>query len=138
MSVTVRFDKEFPVDAWLALYKAADYNAWWTECNARAALAYAYFVVSAWDGEQTVATLTVWSDGMNFAWIDDLVVHPDRRGRGIGSLLVAEAVSRLRHDSVAAVQVFPVPGREPFFERLGFTVQAGATVMDLKASSPRR
>jgi GNAT superfamily N-acetyltransferase len=130
MSVTVRFDGRPRVDEWLALYKACGYNHWWTERNAQAALAYAYLVATAWDRERAVATLTVWSDGVNFALIDDVAVHPDHRGRGIGSLLVTEALSRLRNAAITSVQVLPIPGREPFFARLGFVAQSNATVMD--------
>lgn len=63
MSVTPLLDRAPQVDEWLALYKACDYNHWWTERNAQAALAYAYLVATAWHHEQPIATLTVWSDG---------------------------------------------------------------------------
>ena len=138
MSVTLRFDGTPRVDEWLALYKACGYNHWWTERNAQAALAYAYLVATAWDRERAIATLTVWSDGVNFALIDDLAVHPDYRGRGIGSLLVTEAISRVQTAGITTVQVLPIPGREPFFAQLGFVAQPDATVMDraLRPSDP--
>ena len=127
----MRFDKDFPLEEWIALYKAADYNRWWSERNARAALTYAYLVATGWVDGHAVGTVTVWSDGVNFAWIDDIVVHPAHRRRGIGSRLVAETLSRLAGDGISAVQVLPIPGREPFFARLGFAVQEHAAVMDL-------
>ena len=130
MSVTLRFDGTPRVDEWLALYKACGYNDWWTERNAQASLAYAYLVGMAWERERAIATLTVWSDGVNFALIDDVAVHRDHRGRGIGSLLVTEALSRLWNAGITTVQVLPIPGREPFFARLGFVAQPNATVMD--------
>ena len=132
MSVTLRFDDAVAVDEWLALYRASDYNHWWTERNAKAALAYAYLVATAWQGERAIATLTVWSDGVNFAVLDDLAVHPDHRHRGIGSLLVRQTLSLLQNAGLTNVQVFPIPGREPFFARLGFIAQPGATVMQLR------
>ncbi len=132
MNVVLRFDKAFPVVEWLALYKAAGYNASWTERNGVAALTYAYLVTTAWQGSEIVATAMVWSDGVNFAWLDDLAVHPGHRRRGIGSRVVLETVSRLRDAQIPAVQLFPIPGVEPFFARLGFVVQPGATVMDLQ------
>ena len=131
MAVTVRFDKEFPVEDWLALYRAADYNAWWTERNAKAAMAYAYLVATAWTEGQMVGTVTVWSDAVNFAWLDDLVVHPDHRRRGIGALVLSETLSEIRRAGVSAIQVRARSGRERFFSRLGFVVQPGMAVMDL-------
>lgn len=132
MGVDLRFDKQFAVGDWLLLYRAARYNAWWTERNARAALAYAHLVATAWSEQQLVATLTVWSDGVNFAWLDDLVVHPDHRRLGIGSQLVSETVARIGAGGVSAVQVLAMSGREQFFTRLGFVVQPGMAVMDLE------
>ncbi len=131
MSVALRFDKTFAVEEWIALYKAAEYNQRWSEENALAALAYAYLVTTAWLDGHAVGTLTVWSDGVNFALIDDVVVHPDHRRRGVGSRLVGETLSRLASARIAGVQVLPIPGREPFFARHGFVIQNGATVMDL-------
>lgn len=73
----------------------------------------------------------MWSDGVNFAWIDDVVVHPDHRHHGIGTRLVSETLRRLREDGISHIQLFPIPGREPFFARLGFAVAKNAKVMDL-------
>ena len=131
MGLTVRFDKDFPLDEWIALYKAASYNQWWDERNALAARAYAHSVTTGWLDGHVVGTLTVWSDGVNFASLDDLAVHPAHRHRGIGSRLVAETLSRLAAARVSVVQVMPIPGREDFFARHGFVVQENATVMDL-------
>ena len=110
--------------------QACDYNHWWTEQNAQAALAYAHLVATAWHLERPIATLTVWSDGVNFALIDDVAVHPDHRHQGVGSLLVTETLSRLWNAGLTTVQVLPIPGRESFFAQLGFVAQPNATVMD--------
>ena len=128
-SITYRFDKDIPVDAWLALFREVGYNRKWEgERNAKAAIDYAYLLITAWDGDTAVGTLTVKSDGVNDAIIDDLVVHPDYRKRGIGSELLKAALDRTDN---LDVQLYPIPGRESFFARFGFVVQAKATVMDL-------
>lgn len=90
MTMTLRLDKDFPLDEWIALYRISDYNRGWGERNARAALAYAYLVTTGWLEGRSVGTLTVWFDGVNFAWLDDLVVHPGYRHRGIGTRLVTD------------------------------------------------
>ena len=129
--ISYRFDKDISIPAWIDLFKAAEYNPWWTERNAEAALDYAHLVVTAWRGGVAVGTLVVWSDGVNFAFIDEVVVHPDYRRRGIGTSLVQRSLERLEPLGLHCVQLFPIPGREPFFARLGFVVQPNATVMDL-------
>ncbi len=125
-----RFEKDFPIGEWLALFHASDYNGWWTERNADACLDHAFLVGTAWDGDAMVGTIIVQSDGVNSALIDDIVVHPHHRGRGIGSRLLQEALDRLRPLNLDFVQLLPVPGREPYFERFGFVAQAETTVMD--------
>jgi|GEM_PF-2118651 N-acetylglutamate synthase-like GNAT family acetyltransferase len=135
MSVTLRFDKDFPLDEWIALYRVSEYNLGWGQRNARAALAYAYLVTTGWLDGRAVGTVTVWSDGVNFALLDDLVVHPGHRRRGIGTRLVKETLARLANDGISNVQALPIPGREPFFARLGFVIQEDATVMDLVIDS---
>jgi N-acetylglutamate synthase-like GNAT family acetyltransferase len=87
-------------------------------------------VIPAWDGDEAVGTLTVYSDGVNSAIIDDLVVHPDYRQRGIGTAMVRSALERTESGGLG-VQLYPIPGRESFFARLGFVIQRDATLMDL-------
>lgn len=133
-SEELRFDRHFPIRRWLDLYSSALYNEWWTERNAEAARAYAYLIVTSWIDDTMIGTLSVWSDGLNSAWIDDVVVHPDYRHAGVGSRLVEAATQRLS-ESVKLVQVSPIPGTEAFYERLGFVVQPAATVMELPPST---
>ena len=42
-----------------------------------------------------------------------------------------DVLARLQADEIRCIQLFPIPGRESFFARLGFAVQPEATVMDL-------
>ena len=46
-----------------------------------------------------------------------------------------ETLARLANDGISNVQALPIPGREPFFARLGFVIQEDATVMDLVIDS---
>lgn len=87
--------------------------------------------MTAWLAGRAVGSAIVWSDGLNFALIDDVVVHPSHRGHGVGTRVVTEALARIRAAGIRSVQILPIPGRETFFARLGFVVQDGATVMDL-------
>ncbi|WP_203137085.1 GNAT family N-acetyltransferase [Microbacterium sp. JZ31] len=42
-----------------------------------------------YDGERQVAFARLVTDGATFGWLADVIVDPDRRGEGIGKLLVA-------------------------------------------------
>ncbi|KKK46242.1 hypothetical protein LCGC14_3164180 [marine sediment metagenome] len=129
-AITYRFDKGIPICAWLTFFRECGYNRKWEgKHNAEAAIEYAWLVITAWDGEKAVGTVTVYSDGVNSAIIDDLVVHPNYRSQGIGSTLIKSALDRILSLGLT-VQLYPIPGRESFFARFGFRVQPKATVMD--------
>jgi GNAT superfamily N-acetyltransferase len=49
-------------------------------------------VIAAYEGDQLVGFCRVVSDASNMAWLGDVFVLPDHRGRGIGVELVREAV----------------------------------------------
>ena len=97
MEPIYRVATDFDLETWLRLYQACDWYRDGTVRNLEAVRAHAYLIVTAWVGEEMVGTLTVLSDGMNYATMDDLVVHPDYRRLGIASELMRQALSRLTH-----------------------------------------
>lgn len=135
MDVAYRADKDIPADKLIALYRGANYSAWWSERNVRAMLDHVYTIVTAWIGDELVGTVGVVSDGVNYAHIDDLVVHPSHRGTGIGSELMRRALEAIEPLGLRFVQLIPIPGRESFFERLGFRIIPDHKVMELPTST---
>lgn len=132
--ISFRLDKDFDVGAWLDLYLAADWNRDWTADNAAVMVAHAYLIITAWRGDEIVGTLTVLSDGLNFAIIDDVVVRPDNRRQGIGSQLIRLAAGRVGH---LQPHLEAVPGIARFYEKLGFVANTGHTPMYLPSTPAR-
>jgi GNAT superfamily N-acetyltransferase len=58
------------------------------------------------------------ADGADCSYICDIAVHPDHQGMGVGK----EMVSRLVADSKGHKKIilYSVPGKESFYEKLGF------------------
>ena len=54
-------------------------------------------VIAAYEGDMLVGFCRVVSDGSNMAWLGDVFVQPEYRGRGIGIELVREAVEFDEH-----------------------------------------
>jgi GNAT superfamily N-acetyltransferase len=54
-------------------------------------------VIGAYDGERLVGFCRVMSDGSNMAWLGDVYVESDHRGRGIGTAIVEEAFDHPAH-----------------------------------------
>ena len=53
-------------------------------------------------------------------WVGNLIVSPDLRGRGVGALLMEEAIRHLRESGAESVCLDSVPMAIPLYRRLGF------------------
>ena len=61
------------------------------------------------------------------AWIEDVVVAPDARGRGIGQALVEQALQRAAEAGATTVDLTSRPSREAanrLYQRIGFEQRA--------------
>lgn len=101
--------------------------------TARRCVESACFLWGARDHDGTLAGLVrVVGDGVLTFYVADVMVRPTFRGRGIGDALMKRLVEYLRSsaDPGAMVLVVPIRGREPFYERYGFTVAPRETFGD--------
>lgn len=57
------------------------------------------------------------------AYVTNLYVRPERRGRGIGSALLSAALAECGGRGVDAVVLWPTPDSRPLYERHGFSVR---------------
>ena len=76
------------------------------------------FKCIAHDGERIVAAGRAVADGVDCSYVCDVVVHPELQGSGIGRQLIQKLIDLSKgHRKVI---LYSVPGREPFYEKLGF------------------
>lgn len=131
MTLRYQFVRTWPTDALVALYEA---GGWWSESPAaRAAVpalvagSFRFLVVA--DGEDTVAMGRAISDGASDAYVQDVVVRPSHRGRGIGREVVARLTRALEEAGVGWIGLVAEPGTTAFYERLGYRVLPGYVAM---------
>lgn len=76
---------------------------------------YKCFVV---DGDRLVGAGRALADGLDCSYLCDVAVHPDHQGKGLGKAIV----TRLREMSAGHKKIilYANPGREGFYEKLGF------------------
>lgn len=121
--VTYDFAKDAPVEDVLALYRSA---GWWDEgkdasSSIPAAIRGSLEVVLARTPDGRVIGMgRALSDGASDAWIQDIVVLPAWRGRGIGREIVARLARRCRERGIGWVGLVAVPGTSRFYASLGF------------------
>ena len=112
------------------LYRAA---GWWgpgdTRRGLRSLVAGSHRFLAARAGGRLAGMGRAISDGVSDAYIQDLFVMPEWRGRGVGAQLVRRLTRRLRADGVGWIGLVAVPGAEAFYTRLGFRRMAGHRAM---------
>ena len=82
-----------------------------------------YLCCFAWIDGQLVGAARATSDGVYYATILDVAVDPGFQGAGIGRKMMTELLRRL---PVQKVYLTTVPGKEGFYEKLGFLHQTNA------------
>ena len=71
----------------------------------------------AYDGAQLIGAGRAISDGVWRAAIYDVVVLPEYQGKGIGTKIIRYLVQKVNVD---VIMLFAAPGKEIFYNKLGF------------------
>lgn len=91
----------------------------------RPALRGSFLTAGAFDGAELVGIGRALSDGCSDAYIQDVVVAPERRGQGIGRGLIRFLAAELRRCGVDWIALVGEPGTEGFYRKLQWEPQAG-------------
>lgn len=120
----------------LLLYRTA---GWWPEEEAdprRVGLmitgSHCFF--TAMDGHRLVGMGRAISDRSSDAYIQDLIVHPDYRNRGIGTRILKELLTRLKNDGLNWIGLIAERNSFAFYLPFGFEKMPNSTPMLLKKS----
>ena len=76
-------------------------------------------LVAVWDG-----VIAGFADMDKSGYLDRLYVHKDYQGIGVATALVKELERRVGQNNVACFETYASITARPFFEKLGYTVQA--------------
>lgn len=106
---------------WPVFGRSSTRRGWWPERGERelARLLEAGPAVAAWEGERLVGFARAVTDGVSRAYLEDVIVSRDQRGRGIGGRLV-RAIEAELGEGVLVSAFFHAPMRA-FYEQLGYT-----------------
>jgi GNAT superfamily N-acetyltransferase len=132
-SFEIEFHRERPINprAVRDLYSS---EGWWPERQEQeiARVLSSDLAVGAWEGNQLVGFARVVSDQHFHAYIEDVVVRPDRQQMGIGSLLLTRLIEALQH--IETISLFCQPELLRFYEHQGFRASSSQRVMHRKRS----
>ncbi|MDN7023502.1 GNAT family N-acetyltransferase [Methanoculleus sp. FWC-SCC1] len=117
--IVTAWDEETIAD----LYRA---GGWWSEEWDPAALAalirgsFAFAVAIDPATDRAVGMGRIISDGVSDGYIQDLVVLPEYRGRGIGSKVVSTLLNECTAAGLGWIGLIAEPGTDEFYLPLGF------------------
>lgn len=81
---------------------------------------YYHIVVYEEENQKLIGFVDSVSNGVTDAYIQDLMVHPDFQGRGLGSELMNKMIEYLKKEGVYMISVLYDEGLKDFYARFGF------------------
>ncbi|MCK5261194.1 MAG: GNAT family N-acetyltransferase [Thermoplasmatales archaeon] len=116
------------VDSWVeeeivTLYKSA---GWWKESYDPSGIkklikgSFAFAVVIDSVSGKTIGTGRILSDGVSDAYLQDLVILPEYRGKGFGRKLVEFLLEYCLSQGIIWIGLISEPGQDSFYLSLGF------------------
>lgn len=120
-------------DEIVALYRAGGWwQEEWTPEGIAPLIAGSFCFIVATEDERAVGMGRAISDGCSDAYLQDIVVLPACRGRGIGAAILEALVAFCRERGLTWIGLIAQPGTAPFYEREGFAVMEGHIPMLLE------
>lgn len=87
-----------------------------------------YFCVACFADNELIGYVDIVSDGIDDAYIRDLIVHPDYQRCGIGSKLLGMVIKRVKADGIKMVNVVFDPRLEEFYRKANFIIMSGGII----------
>lgn len=121
--ITIRIVRRARREEILRLYRSA---GWWkreyddSASAINAMVRGSFRFVGAFHEEKMIGMGRCISDGSSDAYIQDVTVLPEYRGRGVGKRIVLTLLKALRARGMEWIGLIAAPGGEKFYRSLGF------------------
>jgi len=119
----IKFVDKWPEDEIVSLYKA---GGWWKESYDKSKIkdlikgSYAFAVVIEKKTNKTVGMGRILSDGISDAYLQDLIILPEYRKKGLGRYLVDELVKYCYSKNIKWIALISEPNQDGFYSNIGF------------------
>ncbi len=134
--IEISIVKEADPEQILALYR---HQGWWEKDEnpqyletVKSIVANSFCFAIAKMGDKIVGMGRSISDGNSDAYIQDVVVHSDLRGQGIGARIMKKILEHLHKHKIQWIGLISEPGQEDFYGKLGFLQMPNYTPMLLE------
>ncbi len=116
--MTYTYNEKISVKALTDLRESVGWNRMEKEYNSL--LMTSYFHIAVYEDDKLIGYVDSVSNGVTDAYIQDLMVHPEYQGRGIGTELMNKIIAHLKEKHIYMISVVYEESLKPFYKRFGF------------------
>ncbi len=116
--MTYQYNAKVSVKALADLREAVRWNRMEREYSNP--LLISFYHIAVYEADKLIGYIDCVSNGVTDAYIQDLMVHPDYQGKGIGTELMTQMVAYLKEKHIYMISVVYEESLKPFYERFGF------------------
>lgn len=122
-NIKIKFVKTWPCEEIVELYKA---GGWWKDSYDPSGIeplikgSFAFAVAFGSNDGNAVGMGRILSDGMSDAYIQDVVVLKEYRGKGIGKKIVNFLLKHCISEGIIWIGLIAEPDQDDFYSQLGF------------------
>ena len=80
-----------------------------------------YYHIAVYEDDKLVGYIDSVSNGVTDAYIQDLMVHPDYQGKGLGTELMNQMIAYLKENRIYIISVVFEESLKQFYDRFGFS-----------------
>ncbi len=123
VDVEIKFVKKWSEDDIVELYKV---GGWWKESYDKSVIkfiikdSFCFAVVVDKKTKKAVGMGRVLSDGISDGYIQDLVILPEYRKKGLGKKLTKILVDYCKSKGINWIALISEPNQEEFYKKIGF------------------
>jgi len=122
-NIEIQFVDDWPNDEIVKLYKA---GGWWKESYNISGIeslikgSFLFAVIVDKNSGETIGMGRILSDGVSDAYLQDLVVLPEYRGKGIGKQLVESLLQHCLSKGIQWIGLIAEPDQDSFYSSMNF------------------
>lgn len=91
-----------------------------------------HIFVAAFHGEKLIGMGRAISDGVSDAYIQDVTVNKDYRGKSLGALIINKIIDELKKKNILWIGLISEKNSEGFYKKLGFSEMENTYPMKYK------
>ena len=79
-----------------------------------------YYHIAVYEKDELIGYIDCVSNGVTDAYIQDLMVHPNYQGKGVGTELLNQMIAYLKENHIYMISIVYEESLKPFYEKFGF------------------